>query len=208
MFIFFAFRRRRVATPFASAPALAIAPAPPLFSLIDEDNEVPSCDTDLRPHKKKVVDVEGGVPAAIDSLEGEFTLRETAMIHVGDDIGATSKTPQPKEANEGLPLRPQKEIVVRRTLNVSSVPAGQEEASSSRPVADASLANEEKGKDTINKGDKSGSNIDPGNLRMINEWLTQIEVRMEGGSRTIIILMDRDLQKYRGGDSRPRYILL
>lgn len=53
------FMKRRVATPSASAPISALAPVPPLFSLIDKDDEVPPHDTDLRPCKRKAVDVGG-----------------------------------------------------------------------------------------------------------------------------------------------------
>lgn len=76
------FRRRRVATSSVSAPVAATAPstsasvltdaaskstlvlvvasAPQLFSLVDENDEVSPRDGDLRPRKRKVVDVGGG----------------------------------------------------------------------------------------------------------------------------------------------------
>lgn len=88
------FRRRRVTTPSASTPILAVVPIPPSVSLFIEDNEVFPHDANLRPRKRKVVDIEEGVSAVIDLLEGEFMVRETETIYVGEDIGATSEVPQ------------------------------------------------------------------------------------------------------------------
>lgn len=114
-------------------------------------------------------------------------------IHIGENTGATSKAPQLEEANEGVSFLPEEEMVVGSTLSVSSVPAGQEEASSSKPIVDASPANTDKEKDITDEGNESGSDMHLGDLKMIDKELTQIEVRMEGGSRTITILMDLDL---------------
>lgn len=99
-------------------------PTPPSFSLIDEDDKVSPRDGDLRPRKNEVVDVGGGVPLVVDLVEGEFMLRETVTIYIGDDVGVTSNAPQLEEADEGVPLRPDEEMVVGRTLNTASCPQG------------------------------------------------------------------------------------
>lgn len=54
------FRRRRAATPSESTPVPAATSGSELFSLVDEDDEVSPQDEDLRPRKRKVVDVGGG----------------------------------------------------------------------------------------------------------------------------------------------------
>lgn len=60
-------------------------------------------------------------------------------------------------------------------------------------VVDVSSLVDDIRKVVADKDDKSGSDMDLDDLRMIHEGITQLEVRMEGGSRTITILMGRDL---------------
>lgn len=87
------FRRRRVATPSVSAPASASTLAPTSIPLFVEDGEVFLHDADVRPYMRKVVDVEEGVPTAIDLIEDELVVRETAMIHIREDVGVTYEVP-------------------------------------------------------------------------------------------------------------------
>lgn len=77
------FRRRGAATPSistpvsivvpfasasASAPVLVVVPAPPLFSLVDEDVKVSPHDGDLHPHKRKSMDAGEGVSLVVYSV--------------------------------------------------------------------------------------------------------------------------------------------
>lgn len=54
---------------------------------------------------------------AVDLVEDDFTLRETAKIHICDDVGLTSEAPQLEEANAGVLVCPEWEMVVERTLD-------------------------------------------------------------------------------------------
>lgn len=115
------------------------------------------------------------------------------MIHIANDVGATFKASQLEQTNVGLLLLPDEEMFTEGKFGNSSVPLGQEEASSSRPVSDVSPTDGDKGKGVVDEGEKKGSNMDPYDLKMIDEGLTQNDVSMERGSRTIMIPMDRDL---------------
>lgn len=44
-------------------------------------------------------------------------------------------------------------------------------------------------------GYDSGSDIDPEEVRMFNEGFTRVEVRTEGTTHNIVILLDHDLSK-------------
>lgn len=68
-----------------------------------------------------------------------------------------------------------------------------EEASTFRTSVDSSFPVNERGKSIAEEGDESGSDVDVDDLRMMEEGLTQLEVRFEGSTRTIAIPMDRDL---------------
>lgn len=65
----------------------------------------------------------------IDSVEGNFMLRETMIIHFRDDLGAASEAPQLEEANVGVLLCPEGEKVVKRIFGDDYMPTRQEEAS-------------------------------------------------------------------------------
>lgn len=170
------FRRRTVATPFASAPISAAAPAHSLLTLLDEYEEVPNCDTNLRPHKRKVVDIEE-TPSTVDMLEGELMVLETVAIHIVENIVATSKATQPEVTDSDVIVCPEEEGVMEEAIGDDSAPKGHEEASSSRPAWEASPANGDKGKGIANDGDESGSDMDPDDLMMIDEGTTQIKIR-------------------------------
>lgn len=115
----------------------------------------------------------------VNSVEDDFTFQETTTIHIEDDVGVTSEAPQLEEANAGVLVYPEGEMVVERTLDDGPISARQEEASSSMPTVDVSPAVDDRGKIVIDKGDESSSDMDPNDLRMIDERLTQIEARME-----------------------------
>lgn len=63
----------------------------------------------------------------------------------------------------------------------------QDEALTSQVAMDVSSPTGDRGKTVAEDGDESGFDIDLNDLRMIDEGLTQLEVRLEGGSRTITI---------------------
>lgn len=79
-----------IATPFVSAPVLATMSAPSSI-LIAENDDVSPHDVDLRPRKRKAVDVGGGVLPVVHSLEDEIVAWETATIFIGEDDGAASE---------------------------------------------------------------------------------------------------------------------
>lgn len=84
---------------------------------------------------------------------------------------------------------------MEKMLGYSSVSASQEEASSSKLAMDVSSADEDKGKDAINEGDKSSSDMDLEDLRLIDEG-THLDRGEDGGRlRTIMIPMNFDLLK-------------
>lgn len=56
-----------------------------------------------------------------------------------------------------------------------------------------SLIDGDKGKGPVEQDNKSGSDLDPEDLKIIDSRTTQVEIRIEGGSRTITIPMNRDL---------------
>ncbi|XP_009758785.1 uncharacterized protein [Nicotiana sylvestris] len=53
----------------------------------------------------------------------------------------------------------------------------------------------ERGKGVADEGDESGLDVDVDDLKMMEEGFTQLEIRLEGSTRTIVIPMDRDLLK-------------
>lgn len=117
----------------------------------------------------------------IDMLEDEIGVRETSTIFLGEDAGAISEVPQLEETNMGILSHPEEEIIAEGTFGDSSVPLGQEEDSSSRSARGASPADGGKGKGPIEEGDESDSDVDPEDLKMIDERTTHIEVRIEEG---------------------------
>lgn len=60
-------------------------------------------------------------------------------------------------------------------------------------AVDASSPTSDWGKAITKDGDESCSDVDFDNMRMIDEGLTQLDERLERGSRTITIPIDRDL---------------
>nr|XP_033517600.1 uncharacterized protein LOC117281865 [Nicotiana tomentosiformis] len=92
-----------------------------------------------------------------------------------------------------MPLHSEGEAVEEVAFDSGRALLRQVEASSSRAAMNISSPTGDRGKTVAEDGDESGSNIDLYYLIMIDEGLTQHEVRLEGGSRTITIPMDRDL---------------
>lgn len=142
----------------ATAHILVVATSsPPLVFLVDEDDKLLPSDWDLPPHKRRSVDVGGGVPSDVDVVEEKFTLRETEIIYIGDDIGSSLEAPYTVEVNEGMPLHSEGVMVA---FDNGSMPMGQGEASSSRMAIDVSLTSGDKGKDITDEGDDSSSDMD------------------------------------------------
>lgn len=71
----------------------------------------------------------------------------------------------------------------------------QDEPSTLQPAKDTPMPTIERGKSVVEEGYKTGSNINVGDLRMLEGGFTQLEVRLDGSTRTIAILMDLDLLK-------------
>lgn len=68
-----------------------------------------------------------------------------------------------------------------------------EDASSSRVAVDVPYVANDKDKVVTEEDVRANSDMDLDELRMIDKGLTQLEVRLEGGSKTIAIPMDRNL---------------
>lgn len=179
------FRSRRVGTPFISTPVSAVAPAPPLFSLIDEDDEVHPHDTNLRPRKRKVVDIGGGVPSAIESLEDEFVIWKTMTIHIEDDVGDTSEAPQFEETNVDMTLHPEEEKVTEGAIGDSFMPLGQMRPLLLGHQGMLILVKGIKAK-VLSARETSRVDMDLDDLKMIDEGTTQIEVRTERGVQGLL----------------------
>ncbi|XP_070035981.1 golgin candidate 1-like [Nicotiana tomentosiformis] len=135
-----------------------------------------------------------GATRAVDVAEGDFLLHETVTIVVGDDIEPSSEAPRLVGADVDLSL-PSAVMETGETVTDVLDLSRREEASTSRTATYTSLPANERGNDIAEEGDKSGSNIDADDLRMMEEGLTQLEIRLEGPTRTIAIPMDRDLLK-------------
>lgn len=108
-------------------------------------------------------------------------------------FGLSLESPRPVKVNADMPLHSKGEAVEEVAFDSGRALLRQVEASSSRAAMNVSSPTGDRGKTVAEDGDESGSNIDLYYLIMIDEGLTQHEVRLEGGSRTITIPMDRDL---------------
>lgn len=84
-------------------------------------------------------------------------------------------------------MRPEGETVMERTLDGGPYLRGK------RRIHHVSSPFDDREKFIAEEDDETSSDMDLDDLRMIDEGLTQLEVRMDGGSRTITIPMDRDL---------------
>lgn len=119
------------------------------------------------------------VPLAVDVAKEDFTLRETASIFVNDDVESSLEAPRPVEADVGMSL-------YSEGRDIEEVSAGghklsrQEEASTSRTAMDTSLPTDDRGTSVSEESDKSGSDVDLDDLRMIDEGINQLEVRLGG----------------------------
>lgn len=93
--------------PLLLPPLLSVSPALPLASSHVEDEEISLRGTDLRPLKRKAVDVGVGVPAVIDLFEDEVVVQETVMILIEGGVGAALKVPRLEEISVVASLRPE-----------------------------------------------------------------------------------------------------
>ncbi|XP_070005953.1 uncharacterized protein [Nicotiana sylvestris] len=221
------FRKIKATTPLVSAlasaiattafvPILVVAPsapvcvpvltsAPPLFSLIDEDDKHSPSDRGFQPRKRRYVDMGDKVPLAVDVAKEDFTLRETASIFVNDDVESSLEAPRPVKADVGMSL-------YSEGRDIEEVSAGghklsrKEEASTSRTAMDTSLPTDDRGTSVSEESDKSGSDVDLDDLRMIDEGLNQLEAvtleiesaRREKRHKEIFIRLKRKYTEYRG----------
>lgn len=199
-------RRRRVAASSIPASVSTVVPVLSLDPSYIEDEEVSLHDTNLRPRKKKAVDTGADVLVAVALFEDEIVVRETVTIFINEDIRAASEAPTPglEEIEVVVPLRLKGEEVVVNAFDGDSACPGSGEASSSGPAQEASptdrlrdkMPNDQGDEMVELDGDDSDSDLDPEDLEMIDSGTTQVEVRIEGGSSTFTLLVNRDLLKY------------
>jgi len=126
--------------------------------------------------------------------ERDFSLHKTGTIIVGDDVESSPEAPRSVGADFDVYL-PSAVMETGETTTDVLDPSRRVEASTSRTVAATSLPANEWGKGIIMDGDESGSDVDADDLRMMEEGLTQLKIRLEGSTRTITIHMDHDLLK-------------
>lgn len=143
-------------------------------------------------HNRRYVNVGSGVTRAVDLMAGDFSLHEMTIIVIREDVELESRS-QRLEADEvGMPL-----VVagVERSVDDVSGTSRREEALMSQPTSDASLSADERGKHVAHDADDSRSDVDTVGLKMMDGGFTQLEMRLEGSTRIIVVPMDRDLLK-------------
>nr|XP_033513953.1 uncharacterized protein LOC117278587 [Nicotiana tomentosiformis] len=102
--------------PSVPAPTLTIAlqehasipsdaSAPQHFSLVDEDADISLEYDGLMPRKRRTIYAGEESPIAVDLEEGDFTLRETTVVHVGESTGIDSECLHLEEMNINAPVR-------------------------------------------------------------------------------------------------------
>lgn len=87
------------------------ASAPQLLLLIDEDDGVSPEEVSLMPRKRRAIDAGGERPIVIDLEEGNFVLRETAIVYVGENASVGSEVPHVEEINMNPTMHPAEETV-------------------------------------------------------------------------------------------------
>lgn len=118
------FRRRRIATSSVPASILisVLAPSSVLFHV--EDEEVSLLDADLRPRKRKAMDMGEGVPAIVDLSEGKITIRETTTMSIEEDVRAAFEVPPLEEINAVVPSHLQGKAVAEGASGDGSALSG------------------------------------------------------------------------------------
>lgn len=148
----------------------------PLYRLIDEDDESLPSDGDLMPQKRRVMDIAGERPAATDVGDCGFILRETATMHSRESLKGSLET----ICLEVMDIRPEGAAVEGVVDRDAHVLPRREEASSSSVAADVPRSTDDRSKAVAEEDVGSDSDMDADELRMINEGLTQPEVRLKG----------------------------
>nr|XP_016508451.1 PREDICTED: uncharacterized protein LOC107826028 [Nicotiana tabacum] len=113
-------------------------------------------------------------------------------IVIEDDVRLASEVPRLVEADEGMSLPSVMTEAEEPAAGVSDH-LRQEGPSTSQPDDDTSSPADGRGKGVAKDGYETDSEVDVTDLRMMKEGFTQLEVRLEGSTRTIVIPMDRDL---------------
>lgn len=140
------FRRRRGATSSTHASISITAPALPLALFHVEDEDISSCGADLRPQKRKAVDMGAGAPTTVDLFEDEVVVQEIMTILIEGGIGVALKVPRLEEIRVSTSLRDGEEEAVVNTSDDGLAYPGCGEASSSEPFLEASLTDKGKNK--------------------------------------------------------------
>lgn len=111
--------------------------------------------------------------------------------------------PQLEKANIATSLRHEGNVVAMGVPNAVTILPGCAEGPSNILAQEASPSDKGKGKMPAKQGDEQAEPIDnesdyvldPEEHEMIDSGTTQTEVRVQGGSRTITILVNHDLLK-------------
>ncbi|XP_009615742.1 uncharacterized protein [Nicotiana tomentosiformis] len=179
-----------VSIPSSAVETSAIEPLiSPLYRLIDEEDEPLPDDGDLMPRKRRAVNVVRVGSTTADAGDCGFDLRETATVIIGESPEANPEVVGLEDMN----VRPTEDVVEDGMSRHSPSVLGCDEASSSGVSANAPPLAGDRGDAVADEDVRSDSDMDAEELRMIDEGLTQLEVRLERGSRTITIPMNRNL---------------
>lgn len=146
----------------------------PLYPLIDEEEELLPGDEDLMPCKRRVV---GDRLVAVNVGDCGFSLREIVTVIIRE-----SPKSSPKAVGlEDMDIRPIEHVVDDMVGESGPILPGRDEGSSSGVTADAPPSASNEGKAVAEEDVGSDSDMDAEELRIIDEGLTQVEVRLEGG---------------------------
>lgn len=134
------------------------------------------------------MDAGGERPVVVELEDHDFVLRETVILHIGVSPEAGPEAPTLEEASMHLAEDKVEGEVHEDGISLMS----QEETTSSGVAVDVPSTTGSRGKVFTEEDVGSDSDMDVEELRMIDEVLTQLEVGLEGGSKTIAIPMDHN----------------
>lgn len=126
------------------------------------------------------MDARGEVLVVVDSLQDDLVFRDTTMIHIRKDTRARTEVSQLEEVVVDTLVRPEGETAAGVFGNDPKL-LRQDEASSSKATIDVSSPASDRGKAIAKEVVGSDSDMDLDELRMIDEGITPLGVRMEGG---------------------------
>lgn len=166
---------RSSAAPTRETPVLVV------LHLIDESSPI---NEDSVPLKRGRVDVGDGAVRATKSIRGD---RELTVVVSEGDVNLSTVTSLSTGVMEDIPF-PEVAVKIRGPSEAMDAVL-RNESSSLGPVDVPSLA-EERSKGIVEDGYETSSDVDPEEVRRFNKGFTQVDVRLEGSSCTIVIPMD------------------